>query len=168
MKKILIAGILFGISVSLFAQSFKFGHIDSQELISSMPATDSAQAKLRKLTQDLEEQLELMNVELNNKYENYLSKRDSYSELIRQTKEAEIQEMQQRIQKFQMEADNDLQTQRTKLLQPIQEKALKAVQDVAREQKFTYIFDIGTGAIPYYSDQSIDIMPMVKKKLGIE
>jgi outer membrane protein len=54
------------------------------------------------------------------------------------------------------------------LFQPIQEKAIGAVNEVAEENKFTYILDTGTGAVVYVSPESEDILPLVKAKLGLE
>ncbi len=53
------------------AQSFKFGHINSDELIQAMPEYDSATVKLEKFRKELVNALELMAVELNNKNDAY-------------------------------------------------------------------------------------------------
>jgi outer membrane protein len=165
-KLFLIAVFLFGGSM-VNAQELKFGHIDSRELLLSMPESDSAQAKMQKLSEDYQQQMEEMNVELNKKYDDYLQNRDTYTELIRQTKEADIQEMQQRIANFEQMAQQDLQTQQQKIMQPILEKANNAVKEVAQENGFIYIFDVGSGNPVYWSEQSVDILPLVKTKLGI-
>jgi outer membrane protein len=166
LKGFLIAVFLLGASM-MNAQELKFGHIDSRELLLSMPESDSAQAKMQKLSEDYQQQLEEMNVELNKKYDNYLQNRDTYTELIRQTKEADIQEMQQRIGNFEQMAQQDLQAQQQQVMQPILEKANNAVKAVAQENGFIYIFDTGSGNPVYWSEKSIDILPLVKTKLGI-
>jgi outer membrane protein len=165
-KLFLMAVILLG-GAALNAQDLKFGHIDSRELLMSMPESDSAQAKIARLAADYDQQMEEMQVELNKKYDDYLQNRDKYTNLIRQTKEADIQEMQQRIQNFQQMAQEDLQTQQSQLMRPIIEKANKAVREVAEEKGFIYIFDIGSGNPVYWSDKSTDVLPLVKGKLGI-
>jgi outer membrane protein len=165
-KLFLMAVILLG-GAALNAQDLKFGHIDSRELLMSMPESDSAQAKIARLAADYDQQMEEMQVELNKKYDDYLQNRDKYTNLIRQTKEADIQEMQQRIQNFQQMAQEDLQTQQSQLMRPIIEKANKAVREVAEEKGFIYIFDIGSGNPVYWSDKSTDVLPLVKAKLGI-
>jgi len=50
----------------------------------------------------------------------------------------------------------------------VQEAALNAVNDVAEENGFTYIFDAGMGALVYTSPDSQDILPLVKTKLGLQ
>ena len=134
----------------------------------SMPESDSAQAQIEKLTANYEDQLEEMNVELNKKYDDYLTNRDKYTDLIRQTKESEIADLQDRIQQFQNVATQELQNERNRLLQPIIEKANKAIKEVADEQNIMYVFDVSQGNPVYYSEQSLDILSQVMKKLGLE
>ena len=148
-------------------QDLKFGHINSQELLTAMPESDSAQAKIEKLAGDYEQQLEEMRVELNKKYDDYLTNRDNYTDLIRQTKEADITEMQQRIANFEQVAQQDLQTQQQRLIQPVLEKANNAIQKVAQENGFLYVFDVSRGNPVYFSEKSTDILPLVKTKLGL-
>jgi outer membrane protein len=149
------------------SQDLKFGHINSQELLTAMPESDSAQATIEKLAGDYEQQIEEMRVELNKKYDGYLTNRDSYTDLIRQTKEADITEMQQRIANFEQVAQQDLQQQQQQLIQPVLEKANNAIKEVAEENGFVYIFDISRGNPVYFSEKSIDIQPLVRTKLGI-
>ena len=170
MKKVIN---LFLVNAILFAcmpansQDLKFGHINSQELLTAMPESDSAQATIEKLAGDYEQQVEEMRVELNKKYDDYLTNRDSYTDLIRQTKEADITEMQQRIANFEQVAQQDLQQQQQQLIQPVLEKANNAIKEVAEENGFVYIFDISRGNPVYFSEKSIDIQTLVRTKLGI-
>jgi len=146
----------------------KFAHINSQELLAALPESDSAQAQIEKLANNYQTQLEEMQVELNKKYDDYLTNRDSYTDLIRQTKESEISDLQQRIQQFQEIAAQELQAKRTELLKPILDKANAAIKTVAQANNYIYVFDISQGNPIYYSDQSIDIMQLVKDKLGLK
>ena len=76
--------------------------------------------------------------------------------------------MQQRIQGFQQTAQQDLQQKEAELFQPIMDKAQSAIEAVAKANGFTHVFDLGAGGVLYFSEQSIDILPLVKKELGIE
>ncbi|MBN2763590.1 MAG: OmpH family outer membrane protein, partial [Bacteroidales bacterium] len=142
----------------------------SQDLFTAMPESDTAQKKLEKIAMQFETTLEELQVEFNKKYEEYLkqSQDPSVGELILRTKEEELQTLQQRIQSFQQEAQNEIAKKRSELFKPVQDKALKAVNDVARENGFTYVFDMAVGTIVFAADNTIDILPLVKKKLGLE
>jgi outer membrane protein len=171
MKKYLLsllalAVISFGSANAQKAQ--KIGHINSQDLLSAMPESDSAQKKLEALAKEHENVLEEMTVEYNKKLEAYNKDYTTYSDLAKASKEAELQDLQNRIQTFQQSAQDDLQRKRMEFFKPIQDKALKAVSDVAAENGFTYIIDSGIGAVVYEGPDAVDILPLVKKKLGLQ
>lgn len=166
---LLVSFVFFCFGNQLFAQdNLKLGHIDTQKLLEAMPESDSARAQIQKNAKDLEETMEEMQVELNNKYENYINNMDSYSDLIRQTKETELQDLQQRIQQFQATAEQDIQRLRQELFQPIIEKANKAIADVAKEKGFNYVFDTSLGSVVYFSEDTENLMEEVKARLGIQ
>jgi len=75
--------------------------------------------------------------------------------------------MQQRIQDFEATAQQDFQRMQGEIMRPLIEKADAAIKKVAKQQGFIYVFDVSVGSVVYYSDASIDILPLVKKELGI-
>lgn len=166
----LVAAVLMmaGSANQVFAQQ-KIGHINSNELLMAMPERDSAVSQLEARRTEFLNQSEELQVEFNKKYENYLTRRDSLTQLIRQAKEAELQDMSQNIETFNAAADQELQRIQQELFQPIIEKAQKAIKEVATENGYTYILDIGTGAVLHFPETGNEnIMPLVKKKLGIQ
>ena len=79
----------------------------------------------------------------------------------------ELQEFEQNIREFQTQAQQEMQKKQQELTSPVFEKAQNAINEVAEENNYTYIFDISLGSI-VYGKESKDIMPLVKTKLGIE
>ena len=155
-------------SGSLMAQTkLKIGHIDSNKLLSIMPEKDQVQVTLESHAKEIENTLAAMQDEFEKKYQDYLAKADSLTDLIKQTKEAELQDLQQRIQTFQMSAQQDYQTTERELFQPIIDKAKNAIDEVAKENGYTYVIDSGSGALIYFSDTSDDLFDLVKAKLGL-
>ena len=148
------------------AQNIKLAHIDLQELVSSMPENDSAMVKLQKFVQELENELELLGVERNRKYEDYLKNRDNLSDLVRRSREDELNQMNQRIEMFQQQAEQDIQQEQVKLFQPVYDKANKAVEAVAKEQGVTYVINVQ--ALHYKATGTTDLLPAVKQHLGIK
>lgn len=148
-------------------QELKFAHINSQELIAAMPESDSAQKRLQAFEKDLTDQMEQLQVEINKKYQDYMQKRESLSPALRDTKEKELQDLGQRFQEYQAAAQKDMRDLQAKLMQPILEKAHKAITKVGETNGFVYVFDTSMGAVLYQSSKSTDILPMVKKELGI-
>lgn len=150
------------------AQNFKFGHIDSGQLLQQMPEREQARVQLEKYAKQLEDQMAAMQTEFESKYQQYLEQADSLPQVLREAKERELTDIQQRFQAFQQTAQKDLSAKEGELLQPIIDKAKKAIDEVAAENGFIYVFDMSTGAILYNSDQSTDLLPLVLKKLGVQ
>ncbi len=163
----LVMIILFGQNAT--AQNFKFGHINSEELFSLMPERDTIISQMQALQTELQNTLEILQVEYNNKLNDYTNEADKLSDLVRQTKEEELMSLSQRIQNFQQNADSQLQQRQVQLMQPVIDKAENAINEVAREGGFTYVFDLSRGPIIYFDEsKSENILNKVKAKLGIQ
>jgi len=162
--------IAFGVmlSATTFAQQ-KIGHINADELLQMMPETKQAQAQIETYGRQLEKDLKEMETELDTKIQSFRTNEKMMTQLSRETKTKEIQELQLRIQEYSMRAQEDLQQKQVELLSPIIDKATKAVQDVAKEEGFTYILDSSPSkaVVIFAADNSEDIMAKVKAKLGI-
>ena len=166
MKKIsLVIGALI-LTTALNAQ--KFGHISSDLLLTAMPEYDSAQAKVQDLRQQYDLELERIQVEINKKIEEFNQTEATLSELIKEAKASEIQEMQVRLQNFAQTAQQDLQQKSMTFIQPVMDKARGAIEEVAKEQGLLYVFDMSQGNPIYASESSVDLLPLVKGKLGLQ
>ena len=135
-----------------------------------MPERAKAETDYSKQIEELEAQLGTMQKELETKWNDYMQKRDSLSEIVKSARESEIQDLQQRIQNFQAIAQQQLQQKQNEMLRPIFEKAQKAVAEVGKEKGLIYVFDVSgeLGTVLYRSNESMDLMPLVKQKLGIQ
>jgi outer membrane protein len=146
----------------------KFGYVNSQEIIFSMPEIQEVQLGMERLQKELGEQLEIIQVEYNNKAAEYQKNAAGYSDAIRQSKEQELMSLQQRYEELGKAGQQEMQQQQQKLMQPIIEKANAAIEKVSKEGKFTAIFDMAAGALIYIDqEQMIDITPLLRKELGI-
>jgi outer membrane protein len=151
------------------AQNLKFGHINRTELIQAMPEFDSARVKLEKLNTELQNTAELLQVELNNKYETYLKESKNLTDLVKQTKEQELQDAQKRLTDFQTNAQTQMQEMQVKLFTPVTEKADKAIKEVGKENGYIYIFDLSQNQILYFDEaKSTNVTQLVKNKLGLK
>jgi len=166
MKRIALAMMVFSVAFAVQAQ--KFGHITAELLLQDMPEYDSAQVKLQELNRSYELEIERIQVEINKKIEEFNQTEATMSDLIKQAKASEIQEMQQRLQNFAQTAQQDLQQQQMVLIQPVMDKARKAIEEVAKENGLLYVFDMSQGNPVYASEESLDMLPLVKTKLGLE
>ena len=165
MKKILLLSLTFLISISSFSQN-KFGYIDSQELLLLMPERKTAEEEVQTFAKSLESQLQAMTAEYQQSVQEFQANEATYTDLVKQDKVTEITGLEQRIQSFQQNAQQALQSKEQELLEPILQKARQAIEDVASEGGYTYIFDKSVGSILYVKE-SENILDKVKKKLKL-
>ena len=168
MKKtllLLIAVGLFGTG-TLMAQNSKIGHINSNELLELMPERTAAAKQVEQHAVQLENQLKAMSAEYQGKVSEYQNQQALMAEAVKQTKVKEITDLETRIQQFQQSAQEELQKKEAEVLQPIIDKAKKAIDDVAKEKGYDYILDTGLGVV-LYSATGDNILPLVKKKLNL-
>ena len=131
MKKILkltLTVMLVMCASSVFAQ--KFGRVDLAAVVTAMPEFPEAQTNLEVYGQDLQDQLEQIMVEFNSKYADYEKNVSTYSDAVRQLKESELTQLQQRYSEFQQLAQQDIQRKQSELMNPIVEKANDAVKKI--------------------------------------
>lgn len=163
MKKLIIAVLL---ALPIIASAQKFGHINTQELFAQMPEVAQVKLKMDTIQSQYENQLASMNEEFQKKVQDYQTQEATMAEAIKQIRQQELQEMQQRIQLFYQTAEQDIQKKQQELLTPVHEKMTKAIKTVGEREGYTYIFD--SAAMVHIGADAIDATPAVKKELGIK
>ena len=99
--RVIIVALLIAAPALGFAQkAYKFGHVDKREIMQVLPDRDSAIVKLQKFEKELQASLLTAQEEYQAKYQKYLEERDKLDPLIKQTKEKELQGMNQNIQQY--------------------------------------------------------------------
>lgn len=152
------------LSTAAFAQ--KFAHVNLSEVIQLMPEYLDAQKVMMASSKETQETYQAMVDEFNGKYSTYQQKASTWTATIRESKEKELSDMQQRIQEFQQSASQELETQQNQLMAPIQQKAIEAINKIAKDGGYIYVFD--AGAFIYKDDtQSVDLTPAARKALNI-
>lgn len=152
----------------------KFGRVDLAAIVPSMPEYQEAVTNLEAYGKDLQDQLEQIMVEFNTLYSNYEKNAATMTDSVRQLKERELGELQQRYQDFQQIAQQDMQRKEAEVMNPIYEKANEAVKKVATEGGYLAIFSTAgdqaaSAGLAYFDPAALtDITPEVKKALNIE
>ena len=165
MKKILLIAATALAAVTGFAQP-KFAHVNSTELVQLCPEMDKARETMTAASNEAQETFNDMQAEFNTKYQTYQSKASTWTQAVRESKEKELTEIQQRIQEFAQTVQAELQQQQEQLMAPIYEKTNNVVQDLAKKGGYVYVFDIST--LLYVDEaQSFDLTPDARKALNI-
>ena len=175
MKKFLKLTLAIALMVSATAvNAQKFGRVDLASIVTNMTEFKEAETNLAAYGRDLQDQLEQIQVEFNKLYADYEKNVATYSDSVRQLKERELTELQQRFQDFQQIAQQDMQKKEAELMGPIYDKANEAVKKVAAAGGYVAIFSTAqnqpaSAGLAYFDPEAlIDITAEVKKELGIE
>ena len=148
----------------------KIGYADWDYIFSQLPDYKQIDSELKTHGAQLENQLKAKYAEYQAKLTAYQGMPATTPEAIKKDKETELTQLQEGIQKFQQDAQTSLQKKQTDLMAPVFTRVGKAIEEVAKENGFSFIFTpqiIGGGDILLYSDEKYNISELVLKKLGI-
>jgi outer membrane protein len=162
-KKLSLTALLCGMMMAVQAQ--KLGHINGQMLVEHMPEYKTAYEELSTYKKQYEDALLAMRTEYEKMIEDFKKAEQTAPKVILDTKVKEIQAKEQGIYDFQEQASADVTAEEQRKVEPILEKAKKAIEEVAKANNYTYIFDAGSGSMLYMGGE--DITKLVCTKLGI-
>jgi len=172
-KALAIVAVIF-FSVGAANAQQKLGHINSSEILKSMPEVKTADESFATFRKGKLDELEAMDKERQAKIatfqEKYKTLTEANQEVLGKELEGlnqEIQTMEQRISELDQKAQQDLTAKQEELYKPILAKAEVAIKAVSKEKGFAYVFDTAQQALVYF-DGGEDITPLVKTKLGIK
>lgn len=146
MKKIILALLLLA-PMTVFAQ--KFGCVDYDAIAQNLPEYAKAQGDLQAMAKQFENDLKAMQDELRRKAEEYDKTKSTMNATKQQETEQGLMEMQQKIQQAYEDNSNELQKKQQELLQPIQLKVAKAIENVGTQGGYVYI--VMKGSLPFIS-----------------
>lgn len=161
LKKILLA-VAIAIPASLFAQN-KIGVVDTQAIIESLPETAAAREHLDNLKKNYEQEYNQLTEEINKKVQEYQALGADAPKGIRERRQKEVQELDQRYQAFLQYAEEDLATQKATLMQPIEDKVNDAIKAVGAANGFSILLP-ATGIL-YVGIETVDATELVKAEV---
>jgi outer membrane protein len=166
MKKLIVAGVMALGILSASAQS-KIGYIETDELISSMPEAAKVDTELKEYQATLGQQGQDLAKEADEKAAQFVKDSLKMTPTMKEIKKGEIIEMYQKVQNWNQIAQDKYNQKAQEKIAPVRQKALDAINAVAKEKGYTYVIDASTSVL-LVKPASDDLMPFVKAKLGIK
>ena len=165
MKKIILMLLAF-MPMAMMAQNAKFGHLDTQSIMQSMPDFIKARGEIEAAAKQYDNDLKAMQKELQTKAEKYEKEKATMNATTQQQTEQSLQEMYQKIQQAYQDNQQKIQKSMQEKMMPIQTKIQNAIKAVGKAGNYVYIMDI-TAGIPYISETlSKDVSAEVKAELN--
>ena len=150
--------------LTVFAQ--KFGHVDAQAVMQSLPEFIKARGEIEALSKQYENDMKAMQDEIQRKSDEYDKSKSTMNATQQQEVETNLQQMIQKFQQAYQDNQQALQKAQQEKRQPIMNKIMTAIKNVGKDGGYVYIMDISTG-IPYISDTlSKDVTNDVKAEMN--
>lgn len=149
--------------------SVKIGYADVDYIFSQLPESKAIDSELKSTQTQLKNQIDAKYQDFQKKLADYQANLNTMLEAVRANTERELQQMQANIEKLQTDAQTTIQTKQTQLMEPVYKKVGKGIEDVAKENGFTFILNqqIGGLDVILYGDEKMDVSDLVLKKLGV-
>ncbi|MFO7923414.1 MAG: OmpH family outer membrane protein [Bacteroidales bacterium] len=150
-----------------FAQ--RFAYVDSEYILSNIPAYNAAQEQLDKLSEEWQKEIEAIYQEVEALYRSYQNDRVLMSEEMRKKREDEIVNKEAEaadLQRKYFGPEGELFKNQEELIRPIQDRIYNAVEEIASEGNFAVIFDTANSPTMLYTNPRNDVSDDVLKKLG--
>ncbi|MEI9934519.1 MAG: OmpH family outer membrane protein [Ferruginibacter sp.] len=167
--KHLIAVLILGFSIIGLAEKAsaqnKIGYVNTEDLMASMPEADKANAALQDYQTSLQQQGNEYIQELNEKDSQFVKDSAALSPAAKELRRNDLVQLYQKVQNWNQTMQQMMQQKQQDLLAPIRSKALDAIKVVAKENGYGYIMDASSLIVSPPAD---DILPLVKKKLGLK
>lgn len=159
----LISAVLFGFSTVANAQ--KIGYISADQVIQLMPEAAAVQTQLDQYQQSLYQNANDQKAAVSDAVQKFYKDSSTMSPSLKEVKRTDLQKQVQDLSGIDQKIQNQFEQKRQELSLPIQKKLQTAIEEVAKENGYTYIFP--REALIYMPPTS-DIGPLVIKKLGLK
>jgi len=154
---------IFGFSTTTNAQ--KIGYISADEIIQLMPEAATVQKELDQYQQSLYQNAQDKQTALNESIQKFVKDSSTMSASLKEVKRSDLQKQSQELSGEQQKIQNEFEQKRQELSVPIQKKLQTAIEEVAKENGYTYVMPREALII---MPPSNDIGPLVIKKLGLK
>ena len=165
MKKIFAIAAMALMTIAASAQ--KIGHVNFTELVQLVPEADEARATLQAVSKEADETLQSFYEEYQTKLNQYQQKQSSWTPAIKEAKEKELMDIQQRLQENQQTFQQEIQAKQNELMAPIYDKVQETLKKLATEQGITVLFDT-ISAVYFDPATTVDLTAAARKVLGIK
>lgn len=151
------------------AMAQKYAYVDSEYILTNIPAYEAAQEQLDQLSEQYQKELETIYSEIEQMYQDYQAESVLLSEDMKRKREDVIITREKEYKDLQSKyfgTEGDIFQKRQSLIKPIQDDIYNAIQEIADEGSYVVIFDKAGGLTMLYTDPQYDLSDQVLQKLG--
>ncbi len=168
---ILVGAALIYAASGAYAQS-RIAFLDGTKLVKRMPEAVDAESRLDQLISQWNKEVGDMEADLKRKRDDYDRKKLIMTDAERNAVEMDVSDLKKRVDQYRQDkygTGGELYKQQAELMKPAYDKLMKAIEEVALDGKYDYVFDRGSKDYSIlYTNAKFDITLPVAKKLGLE
>ena len=151
------------------AQALKIGFVNSAKIFQELPEAKDAQKRIDAITKPVQDSLEMKQKYLQSRYDEYQKKEGMMNDASKKAAQQELMDLERSFNEYRGQkfgADGDLAKETDKILAPLKDKILKGIERVAKEDKYSFIFDqTDQVKVLLYGDPTHDLTYKVIDKL---
>lgn len=162
--------LLLGVGAPHAARAQKFGYVDSEFIMSKMPAYAQAQQELNTLSTNWQKDIEAQKKDLDKMYRNYQAEEVVLTEPMKKKRQDEILKKEQDIKAYQNKIfgfEGQLFKKRQELTKPVQDQVFEAIEKVAKKKQLAVVFDKSGDVTMLYTNPTHDYTEFVLEELGL-
>jgi len=151
----------------IFSQE-KIGYVDSKVILDGMQDAKDAQANLDNVVLQWKKDLQSYNDSLTLVQTDYEKKKLILTDKVRLEREDQLKNLQKKIADYKLQKfgeSGEYFQKQNELMKPVQDKVFKAIQDVAKEGGYDFVFDRSSEITLLYMNDKYDLTSKVIKKL---
>lgn len=168
-KTVLTLSVLFIVLLtSALSAQPKIGYVDSDTIMKQLADYQDTQKKLDALIKEWQEEIAKMERDHKAKFEDYQKKRLILSEQKRVDTEKELVDLENQISQYRQDklgVRGELFQKQEELMKPINNRIFTAIQQVAKENDYDFIFDRSGDMVFLYAKEQYDVTRLVLDKL---
>ena len=171
MKKILALLLFLVLLCGIQASAqVKIAYFNSEAIMKQLPDAQDAQKQLDQLVADWQQELNKMQDEWKKKFDEYDKRKLIMTEQRRADAERELRDMDQKIVDYRtlkFGQNGELFNKQNELMKPVQDRVFKAVQTVALQDGYDYVFDKSGDILLMYANEKYDLTQKIFAKLKV-
>ncbi|MEX0601093.1 MAG: OmpH family outer membrane protein [Rhodothermales bacterium] len=147
------------------------GYVDSEYILSETPEYATVQQQLDRMAEEWRQELDERRAEVDEMFREYQARELLYTNEERQRMREDIMRAEEEVEQLRVRyfgPDGELFQEQERMMRPIQERILAAVEEVAEREGYDYVFDKGGDFLFMFVQEEYDLSDAVLQELGID
>jgi outer membrane protein len=168
MKRNISLALLIILLPAALAAQVKIGYVNSEAIMEQLPEAREAQRQLDELVAQWQSELQDMQQDWQTKFEEYDKMKLIMTDQRRADAERQLMELDRQIAEFRNRKfgqNGELFQKQEELIRPVQDRIFLAIQNIAREELYDYVFDQSGDILLLYTNEQYNLTEKVLQRV---